>query len=209
MTVGVGPRFVGREAEVAALVGEFGDGSALVVVEGEPGIGKSRLVRHVLGEAAGRTVLWCTAPALSEPFPLGPVVDGIRRLSPDRVPDGLSPMAGALRPLFPEWARLLPPPLDPLETAGATRHRLMKAVGSRWLGLRSAALTWNGATTEKVEVVRDGKVVATVPNTGRYTDRIAGRVRPSYTYRLCDVGTRHCSTEAEVDFTGPGTPAVG
>ncbi|WLQ52506.1 S8 family serine peptidase [Streptomyces poriferorum] len=85
----------------------------------------------------------------------------------------------------------------------------MKAVGSRWLGLRSAALTWNGATTEKVEVVRDGKVVATVPNTGRYTDRIAGRGRPSYTYRLCDVGTRHCSTEAEVDFTGPGTQAVG
>ncbi|WP_371602120.1 S8 family serine peptidase [Streptomyces sp. NBC_01220] len=85
----------------------------------------------------------------------------------------------------------------------------MKAVGSRWLGLRSAALTWNGATTEKVEVVRDGKVVATVPNTGRYTDRIAGRGRPSYTYRLCDVGTRHCSTEAEVDFTGPGTPAAG
>ncbi|MBW5249955.1 AAA family ATPase [Streptomyces sp. P01-B04] len=129
MTVGVGPRFVGREAEVAALVGEIGDGSALVVVEGEPGIGKSRLVRHVLGEAAGRTVLWCTAPALSEPFPLGPVVDGIRRLSPDRVPDGLSPMAGALRPLFPEWARLLPPPLDPLETAGATRHRLFRALG--------------------------------------------------------------------------------
>ncbi|HEY9330539.1 MAG TPA: AAA family ATPase [Streptomyces sp.] len=128
MTVGVGPQFVGRETEVAALGGAVGDGSALVVVEGEPGIGKSRLVRHVLEEAAGRTVLWCTAPALSEPFPLGPVVDGIRRLSPDRVPDGLSPMAGALRPLFPEWARLLPPPLDPLETAGATRHRLFRAL---------------------------------------------------------------------------------
>ncbi|MEU9204993.1 AAA family ATPase [Streptomyces sp. NPDC048332] len=129
MTVGVGPRFVGREAEVAALGGAVGDGSALVVVEGEPGIGKSRLVRHVLGAAAGRTVLWCTAPALSEPFPLGPVVDGIRRLSPDRVPNGLSPMAGALRPLFPEWAQLLPPPLDPLEAAGATRHRLFRALG--------------------------------------------------------------------------------
>ncbi|MFD7861922.1 ATP-binding protein [Streptomyces sp. NPDC059783] len=127
MAVGGGPDFVGRESEVAALGEAVAAGPALVVVEGEPGIGKSRLVRQVLGATTG-TVLWCTAPPLSEPFPLGPVVDGVRRLSPDRVPDGLSPIAGALRPLFPEWAALLPPPLDPLETAGATRHRLFRAL---------------------------------------------------------------------------------
>ncbi|MFE3515220.1 S8 family serine peptidase [Streptomyces sp. NPDC059166] len=69
--------------------------------------------------------------------------------------------------------------------------------------LRRTALAWNGATTAQVEVVRDGRVVATVPNTGRFTDLIAGPRRPSYTYRLCDVGKDHCSAEAEVSFTGP------
>ncbi|MEV6263602.1 S8 family serine peptidase [Streptomyces sp. NPDC051784] len=68
--------------------------------------------------------------------------------------------------------------------------------------VRRAALTWNGATTAEVRVVRDGRVVATVPNTGRFTDLIPGPRRPSYTYMLCDVGTDHCSAEAEVRFTG-------
>ena len=64
--------------------------------------------------------------------------------------------------------------------------------------LRTAALTWNGATTAKVRVVRDGKVVATVPNTGRYTDLITGRRQASYAYKLCDTGTARCSGEAKV-----------
>ena len=125
---GTSPGFVGRAAESAGLVDALRRGAALVVVEGEPGIGKTRLLRHALGGLADRTVLWCTAPQLSEPFPLGPVIDGVRRLGQDRVPDGLSPIAGALRPLFPEWARLLPPQLEPLDTAGATRHRLFGAL---------------------------------------------------------------------------------
>ncbi|MGW2473850.1 S8 family serine peptidase [Streptomyces sp. NPDC001665] len=68
--------------------------------------------------------------------------------------------------------------------------------------LRTASLTWNGATTAKVRVVRDGKVVATVPNTGRFTDLITGSRRPSYTYQLCDTGTDRCSAEAKVAFGG-------
>ncbi|MEU9362832.1 S8 family serine peptidase, partial [Streptomyces sp. NPDC048301] len=36
--------------------------------------------------------------------------------------------------------------------------------------LRRAALVWNGAATAEVEVIRDGRAVATVPNTGRFTD---------------------------------------
>ncbi|WP_432105562.1 S8 family serine peptidase [Streptomyces sp. bgisy091] len=69
--------------------------------------------------------------------------------------------------------------------------------------LRRAALAWNGATTAEVEVVRDGRVVARVANTGRFTDLIPGPRRPSYAYRLCDVGKDHCSATAEVSFAGP------
>ncbi|MEV6106582.1 AAA family ATPase [Streptomyces sp. NPDC051940] len=126
---GAAPGFVGRADELGTLVGALRSGAALVVVEGEPGIGKTRLVRHALGTLGGRNALWCTAPPLSEPFPLGPVVDGVRRLAGDKVPGDLSPIAGALRPLFPEWAELLPPPLDQQQTtAGATRHRVFRAL---------------------------------------------------------------------------------
>ncbi|MGQ4489202.1 S8 family serine peptidase [Streptomyces sp. SAS_281] len=68
--------------------------------------------------------------------------------------------------------------------------------------LRTADLTWNGATTAKVRVLRDGRTVATVPNTGRFTDLITGRHRPSYTYKLCDTDTDRCSGEAKVAFGG-------
>ncbi|MFI1093818.1 AAA family ATPase [Streptomyces sp. NPDC020917] len=122
------PDFVGRDDELAAIVGAVTEGPALVLVEGEPGIGKTRLVRRALDELPGRTVLVCTSPPLREPFPLGPIAGGLRRLCADRLPDGLSPMAGALRPLFPEWSELLPAALEPLPTAGETRHRVFRAL---------------------------------------------------------------------------------
>ncbi|WP_268254976.1 AAA family ATPase [Streptomyces omiyaensis] len=195
-------------------------------------MGKTRLVRHSLGALDaldGRTVLWATAPPLAEPFPLGPIVDGVR-CRVDRAPVGLSPLAGALRPLFPEWARLLPPPLEPLETAGATRHRLFRALAelldrmavdvlvledAHWadtatlefllgltadgLGHRSLVVTYRPT---EVDVVRDGRVVATVPNTGRHADRDRIEGRPVYPYRLDDTGTERCSATTAVDFTG-------
>jgi DNA-binding CsgD family transcriptional regulator len=124
------PAFVGREHELAAVVGALGDPPALVLIEGEPGVGKSRLVRECLGspELRERRVLVAACPPLLEPFPLGAVVDGLRRLR-ERVDDlELSPLAGALRPLFPEWARDLPPALEPLEDREAVRHRLLRAI---------------------------------------------------------------------------------
>ncbi|MEV6106584.1 S8 family serine peptidase [Streptomyces sp. NPDC051940] len=78
----------------------------------------------------------------------------------------------------------------------------MTAAGSHADGVFATALTWNGATTAEVEVVRNGEVVATVPNTGRYRDVIGVRERPAYRYKLCDAGTDHCSNEVSVDFTG-------
>lgn len=69
-------RFIGRTAELekcrAALTGSRG----FIAVEGEPGVGKSRLVREIL---AGRTdVLWGRALAIANPFPLGPVLTAFR-----------------------------------------------------------------------------------------------------------------------------------
>jgi predicted ATPase len=123
------PAFVGREREQALVMAALDEPPAVVLVEGEAGIGKSRLVRECLTASldAGR-VLMAICPPLHEPFPLGPVVDAVQRFT-DRIRGlQLSPLAGALRPLFPEWADHLPPALEPLDDSAATRHRVFRAL---------------------------------------------------------------------------------
>jgi DNA-binding NarL/FixJ family response regulator len=122
--------FVGREAALAELLAALSAGPALVLVEGEAGIGKTRLVGEALGDPAlaGRRVLLAACPPLSEPAPLAALVDGLRRLTASPGAARLSPLGGALRPLFPEWAAALPPPPEPAEDARATRHRVVRAL---------------------------------------------------------------------------------
>lgn len=135
----VSPAFVGRDDALAAVTEALNNGPALVLIEGEAGIGKTRLVREALASVTKRTVLVAACPPLPEPFPLGPVVDGIRRLRPDVAklcpsphgvsnPHGLSRLCGALRPLFPEWADLLPPAPESLDDPKETRHRALSAL---------------------------------------------------------------------------------
>lgn len=123
------PDFIGREDELSALLDVFENGPALVVIEGEAGIGKTRLIREAVASMTGRNALIATCPPLPEPFTLGAVVDGIRRLCPRLDVDlELTPLAGALRPLFPDWADQLPPPLERLDDPRETRHRILSAL---------------------------------------------------------------------------------
>lgn len=121
-----GPAFVGRDRELAAVAEALTGGPALVLVEGEAGIGKTRLLQESLRGLDELTVLAAACPPMAEPFPLGPLVDALHRRSIDGVE--LTPLAGALRPLFPEWAEHLPPALEPLEDPSSTRHRLFRAL---------------------------------------------------------------------------------
>ncbi|GAA3369823.1 LuxR family transcriptional regulator [Streptomyces sannanensis] len=124
------PGLVGRERELAALRAALSDPPVVVLIEGEAGIGKSRLVQELLAAhaPARQRVLLATCPAVRQPFTLGPVVDAIRPATEDVARLGLSGLAGALRPLFPEWASALPPTPDPAEDAAAARHRLFRAI---------------------------------------------------------------------------------
>ncbi|MDX2706419.1 AAA family ATPase [Streptomyces sp. PA03-6a] len=124
-----GPRFVGRERELAALGGALGPVPAVVLLDGEAGIGKTRLLREFLGSQAeqGRRVLVGACPELRVPYTLGAVVDAVRDGVDNVATLGLSGLGGALRPLFPEWADDLPPAPEPLEDASAARHRLFRA----------------------------------------------------------------------------------
>lgn len=124
------PGLVGRERELAALRAALSDPPVVVLIEGEAGIGKSRLAQELLAAhaPAHQRVLLAVCPAVRQPFTLGPVVDAIRPATEDVARLGLSGLAGALRPLFPEWASALPPTPDPAEDAAAARHRLFRAI---------------------------------------------------------------------------------
>lgn len=102
----------------------------MVLVEGEAGIGKSRLVREAVAAAAipGRRMLTAVCPPFREPLTLGPIVDAARQACADVSGLGLTALAGALRPLFPEWVDGLPPAPEALADAGAARHRLIRAL---------------------------------------------------------------------------------
>jgi tetratricopeptide (TPR) repeat protein/transcriptional regulator with XRE-family HTH domain len=75
---------IGRDSELATLVkliAEVAGGSGnAVLIEGEPGIGKSALVRTALAEAAdtGCAVFWGAGDELGQALPLLPMLDALR-----------------------------------------------------------------------------------------------------------------------------------
>jgi predicted ATPase len=128
---GIGePGFIGREREIAAFGQALARPGALVLIEGEAGIGKSRLVREFLALPAvqERQALVAACPPLSQPHTLGPVTDALRQAVAAVAGLRLSGLAGALRPLFPEWADDLPPAPEPAEDASAARYRVFAAL---------------------------------------------------------------------------------
>src|ERR1700748_3444627 len=79
---------VGRESEMAQLTRLIketarGHGSS-VLIEGEPGIGRSALVRAAVAEAseAGCQVFWGAGDELGQALPLLPFLDGLRVREP-------------------------------------------------------------------------------------------------------------------------------
>ncbi|MER5869695.1 AAA family ATPase [Streptomyces sp. NPDC002044] len=132
MNAGAGAStLVGRDGELRMLLGALGRRPSVVLVEGEAGIGKTRLVREALAalSGGGPRVLAGACPPLREPFPYGPLFDVLRTLADD-VPAGLSPVCGALRPYLPELLHGLPPACEPLHDHAAATHRLFRAVGA-------------------------------------------------------------------------------
>jgi DNA-binding CsgD family transcriptional regulator/tetratricopeptide (TPR) repeat protein len=95
------PRFIGRRAELESISGAVARGAGgdpvLILVGGEAGIGKSRLVAEVAGRARGEGVLvlegGCISLGNGEGLPFAPIVEALRRL-PAVIADG---DAGTLR----------------------------------------------------------------------------------------------------------------
>lgn len=122
--------FTARDHELSQLVQALRARPAVIEIEGEAGVGKSRLLAELLAHPAARTkrVLAGRCHPLRDPFPLGAVVDALRALRERRTLPTLSPVTGALLPLLPEIAHLLPSQPAPLADSRAARHQLYRAV---------------------------------------------------------------------------------
>src|SRR5215213_3684619 len=103
--------FVGRSAELETLRALMprveGDGRRVVLLGGEPGSGKSRLVREFACEAAsdGALVLYGACDAVV-PTPYGPFVEAldhlVRVLDPVELRAAMGPAGGELTRLLPD-----------------------------------------------------------------------------------------------------------
>ena len=135
------PVLLERDADLADLVAALARPPVLVVVEGEPGIGKTRLVREALADPAlaERQHLVGQEGPVPPSCPLAPVIEAVAAARP--LPPGrLGPLTGVLRPLLPELADALPPEPPPLEDPQLARHRLVRAVAELLAGLGPAVL---------------------------------------------------------------------
>ncbi|WP_345283281.1 ATP-binding protein, partial [Kitasatospora albolonga] len=122
--------FVGRGDELRLLVEALRHGPAVVFVEGEAGVGKSRLLQEAvpLLEGEGLAVLrgWCHP--LREPLPYGPVVDALRDAHALFGPATRFTAATAvLAPHLPELADRLPE-LGPEIGTEPRKQQLMRGV---------------------------------------------------------------------------------
>ncbi|WP_160165961.1 AAA family ATPase [Actinoplanes sp. OR16] len=143
--------FVGRNRLLATLRAELARPSALVLLSGEAGVGKSRLVAEALQASpqagspqaeplqagsphgGGLPVVVAHCDDLREPQPLGPLIDGLcvaagtGTLPPLRTPD---PETGVLAPLLPPLTDRLPPAPPALHDPDAERARLLRAAAA-------------------------------------------------------------------------------
>ncbi|MFC5287033.1 ATP-binding protein [Actinokineospora guangxiensis] len=124
------PVLVGRDEQFASLRAVTALHPAVVLIEGEAGVGKSRLIAELLACDLGPALpLVGTCAQVGEPFPYGAVLEALRgartRLA---ARPALSPVTGAVAPLLPEIGEHLPPPPVPIGDPRAERHRLFRAV---------------------------------------------------------------------------------
>ncbi|MFF7590686.1 ATP-binding protein [Kitasatospora purpeofusca] len=156
--------FVGRDRELRALLGALSAPPAVVLVEGEAGIGKSRLVAEASAvlRADGIVVVTGGCHPLREPLPYGPVVDALSALGPCIAPSAaVDPAVGVLAPLLPGLAGRLPPPPADAPGPSGQRHLVAAAVRALLAAVAPAVLVvedvhWADEATKELLVLLAG-----------------------------------------------------
>lgn len=83
-----------------------------------------------------------------------------------------------------------PPPASISLTVSPTKVR----------GAKTPELGWSGATSDQVDIYRDGVFVIQTENDGAHTDNVGKKGGGSYTYKLCEAGTTTCSDFVTVSY---------
>ncbi len=148
--------FAGRAAELelvhAAWKEAIEQRCRVVLISGEPGVGKTRLVTEFVRTAHhdGGLVLWGRCDEELD-VPYQPFAEALRlfvgSISDDRLSDDLGPFAAELSVLVPELSKRIPGlTIVPVGDADAERHRLFEAVADAFAAI---------ARTDPVALVLD------------------------------------------------------
>nr|WP_280701871.1 helix-turn-helix transcriptional regulator [Kitasatospora sp. GP82] len=159
----ISPVFVGRGAETTALASALSRAEAgepqTVLIGGEAGVGKTRLVEEFLTASCGRTVVTTLGGCLevgAEGLPYAPLATALRRLHRklgtelDRAAEG---MAGHLSRLLPEFGETDAEPNDEFGRARLFEHtaRLFERLtADRTLVLAVEDLHWSDRSTREL-----------------------------------------------------------
>lgn len=130
LSIGLAP-FAGRQSELHQMTAVASAPPAIIVVEGEAGMGKTRLIQEMLRSPAllpMRHLLGQSLPSRSPSF-LGPIVDALHELNrtgalPPRLPEAV----GLLRDIIPELAPLLPSRPNVASDSRVLHHSYLRAV---------------------------------------------------------------------------------
>jgi len=76
----------------------------------------------------------------------------------------------------------------------------LSARGYKVHGVNTVDLSWSGATSNQVDIYRDGIVRVRTANDGFHTDSTGSRGQATYRYKVCEAGTLTCSNEVTVVF---------
>jgi DNA-binding CsgD family transcriptional regulator len=140
------PELIGRAAELSSLHAALDDARAgqgrVVVVEGDAGLGKTRLVEHFTSQAAGVRVLAGGGVPLAADVPYAPMIEVFRGLAALYPParDGLLPRGQPASAGAPGPARLLSLAADAVRAAAGPAPVVMVVEDLHWADASTCVL---------------------------------------------------------------------
>lgn len=76
----------------------------------------------------------------------------------------------------------------------------LTGVARKAKGTWNVNLSWSGSSAGNIDVFRNNSKLATVSNSGKYTDATGLRGSASFSYQVCNAGTTTCSNTITVSF---------